>query len=110
MYLPSKLNALLVTLLFWLSLIRLTSCYRSGSPVSSCSDMMPKHGSEAQISPSPYSLTVSEETYLPGQKIQGKAYLFHLYNRLRISIKINMSCLLILSLHNTIIINKYQCY
>lgn len=43
--------------------------YANGQVTDACSTMMPQHGASAQTSSSPYVLTLSKNTYSPGEKI-----------------------------------------
>ncbi|KAK7111101.1 putative ferric-chelate reductase 1 [Littorina saxatilis] len=44
-------------------------CYPNGPPPSTCMTLFPKHGVERQTGQSPFMLTLSQETYAPGQNI-----------------------------------------
>ncbi|XP_071118350.1 putative defense protein Hdd11 [Haliotis cracherodii] len=47
------------------------SCYPGGAPVMACGDMFPSgHGTEAQVSPSPYRITVPKRKYDPNTTIK----------------------------------------
>ena len=46
-------------------------CFPSGGPYKSCANLYPKHHTNAQSSPPPYSLTVNTTDYEPGDIITG---------------------------------------
>ena len=57
----------------WCLLTTLTEGYPYGAPPTACGAMIPGHNDTMpQVSLSPYVITVSRTTYLPGQSIEGK--------------------------------------
>ena len=45
--------------------------YSKGAPATVCTSMIPKHGASPQSNASPYTLTVSKQSYKPKEVIQG---------------------------------------
>lgn len=60
-----------VKVLSVLASVMQVQAYATGAPGSVCGDMTPSHGTSAQNSAPPYTLTTSASSYSAGQSIQG---------------------------------------
>lgn len=65
--LPNMINLKPVILL---SLFACVKMWPRGAPNSTCVSMMPGHGKQKQSGPSPYTLSLSKETYRPCETIE----------------------------------------
>ena len=64
------LNGTYVILSF-LVVLHVATCYPTGTPSSACGNMVPKHGTGAQTTVSPYTVTVSSSMYKCGESVTG---------------------------------------
>ena len=73
---PTNLAKMLsaLTILWSLACIGLVTSSPTGPPASACVSMAPSHGSQAQTSTAPYTLSFSKNTYTysPNEQITGK--------------------------------------
>ncbi|KAK3611623.1 hypothetical protein CHS0354_018319 [Potamilus streckersoni] len=62
-------NIQLAELIFCVVMVQEVRCHSNGAPSSACSDMTPRHHNMPQSIPSPYSISVSKNTYKPLENI-----------------------------------------
>ncbi|KAL3843198.1 hypothetical protein ACJMK2_021143, partial [Sinanodonta woodiana] len=63
------MNIQLAELIFCVMMVQEVRCHINGAPPSACSDMTPHHHYVPQSRPPPYSISVSKNTYNPGEQI-----------------------------------------